>query len=288
MHPTPYFTPPTFGRRDLTLQEARYAVLGVPYDSSESYRAGSRWAPGAIREASREIEDYDLLDDFDLLGIPIHDMGDVEVSHGDAEETRKRVRETLGAILERDKVPVMLGGEHTITAFAAEAYDQGPFYLIFDAHMDFREDYIGNPYSHACVSRRIFERVGGENILLVGVRSASRRELQDARELGLRYLDFNHCRDVRALVKDITGIVGDRDLYLSIDADVLDPKEARGVCNPEPPGFSFDDLVRCLDVLKTAKLVGFDLTEVSPQYDSYTPVLAAKLIFKVLLKAEKS
>jgi agmatinase len=286
MYISPYFSPLTFGRREISFEEAKYCIFGVPFDSSESYRGGSRWAPGAIREASREIEDYDLLEDFDLLDIPICDMGDIEVSPGDVMETRKRVRDTVEAVLEKGKVPVILGGEHTVTAFAVEAYRKIPFFLIFDAHMDFRDDYIGNKYSHACVSRRIYEVVGPENMLVVGVRSASREELQNAKEMGLRFIDFSSCGDISNLTKNIRKTIGNRDIYVSIDADVLDPKEARGVGNPEPSGFLYQDFVECLGILG-GNLVGFDFVEVSPKYDSYTPILAARLIFKALTKAEK-
>jgi agmatinase len=284
---TVYSLPSTFGRRELGVEEASYVVAGIPFDSSESYRSGSREAPQAIREASREIEDFDMLEDFDLLELAIADIGDIEVSFGSNEETRKRVVETVRFIRDNHAVPVLLGGEHTISAFAIEAFPEDTLFLSFDAHLDFREDYINNPFSHACVLRRAAEHLGYENILAVGVRSACREELEDAKRLGVSFIPFDECYNLEALESRLRKTVEGRKVYLSIDMDVFDPKDARGVGNPEPPGFFFFDFLQILDFIKACKLVGFDVTEVIPRYDAYTPVLAAKLIFKVLARYEK-
>jgi len=280
-----YISPFTFGRRGRDISDAQYAICGVPYDSSETYRTGSRFAPNAIRESSREIDDYDILEDFDLLEIPLADYGDVEVSWGDVEETMKRTKETVIEILQAGSVPCLIGGEHTISYFALTGFEKKPFYVVFDAHLDFRDEYIDGRVSHACSTRRISELIGVENVLVVGVRSADKTEVANAKKLGLNYIDFNHCRDVKALKTRILDAAEGREVYLSIDADVLDPKEAAGVCNPEPPGFTFEEMVDILDFLKDVNMAGFDLTEVTPIYDSYTQILAAKLIFKVLMKS---
>jgi len=277
----------TFGNRTTDLTDARYAICGVPFDGSETYRTGSRFATTAIREASREIEDFDMLEDFDLLEIPIADYGDVIVSFGNAEETKKRTSETVKEILDAGVVPCLIGGEHTISYFAMSGFEKKPFYLVFDAHLDFRDEYIENRLSHACNTRRVQELIGAENILVVGIRSAEKEELEDAEKLGLNYITFNDCKDIDALKVKILDKVKGRDVYLSIDMDVFDPKEAPGVCNPEPQGFTFGEIVDILDVLKDVRMAGFDITEISPIYDSYTPVLGAKLINKVLVKCSK-
>lgn len=274
-----------FGNRELELKSAKYAFVGIPYDSSETYRSGAKLAPNAIREASREIEDYDAIEEFDLLDLKICDVGNVEVSYTSFTETAKRVEITLKDILETGKIPVAVGGEHTISYCVVNAYRKKPFYLVFDAHMDFREEYMNNRFSHACTIRRIGELVGYENVLLVGVRSASKEEYKDARKAGLNYVTIEDYANNPAKLKEAFAEIPSS-VYLSIDMDVFDPKEARGVCNPEPPGFMYDEFLQILDFLKKADIAGFDLTEVSPIYDSYTPILAAKLIFKVLLKNE--
>lgn len=283
-----FTSPSTFGRRELQLKEAKYAFLGVPYDSTESYRIGSRFAPNAIRESSREIEDYDMLEEFDLLSIKICDCGDVDVSYGNFNETLDRTKGAVKEILSSGAVPVVVGGEHTVSYCVLSAYKKNPFYLVFDAHLDFRDEYLNERFSHACVVRRIGELIGYENILLIGARSASKEEYKDAKDLGLRYISFGeYKKNPAAFQKALANEIPRKDVYLSVDMDVLDPRDARGVCNPEPPGFSYEGLLEILNFLKAVKLVGFDLTEVSPLYDSYTQILAAKLIFKVLLKCEK-
>lgn len=287
MSPNIYSYPSGFARSELSLEEADYAVLGIPYDSSESYRTGSRFGPSAIRESSKEVEDFDMLEGFDLMELKIADHGDVEVSYGNPKETRERVRASVREILEKKVIPVILGGEHTITNFALSAYEKKPFFISFDAHMDFRFDYLNNPDSHACVTRRVVEDIGVDNCLVVGVRSGSKEEYEQALEMGLVFIDFNNCWDIEALTQRIKGYTRGKDVYVSIDMDVFDPKEARGVCNPEPPGFFFQDMVRIFDFLEHVNLKGLDLVEVAPQYDSYTQILASKLIFKALLKYER-
>jgi agmatinase len=279
--------PFTFARTELGLREARYAFLGIPYDSSESYRVGSRFAPLAIREASMEMEDYDLLEGADMRDIKIADLGDLDVSFGNYSETMARVKDVVKDILAAGAIPLCVGGEHSITYSILSAYTskEKPFILIYDAHMDFRSDYLGERFSHACVTRRLSELVGIENLLVVGVRSASRGETEKAKKVGLQYIPYPECRE--NLAEKIKTIAGRRNIYISFDFDVLDPAEARGVGNPEPLGLGFEEILSSLNFLFDNPMVGFDLTEVTPIYDTYTPVLAAKLIFKVLLKAEK-
>lgn len=280
-----YTLPQTFARRELTLERADFAVLGIPFDSSESYRTGSRLGPNAIREASRDLEDYDMEGEFDLLGLSICDLGDLEVSYGNFDETAKRATETISEILKSGAAPICLGGEHTITYFAAKAQKKDAFYVIFDAHLDYRDDYLGNRFSHATVTRRLAELVGIENILVVGVRSASKEELTYAEKDGLSFittLEFLNGRE--EALKKITEITKGKKVYLSIDMDVVDPAEARGVCNPEPGGIGYRDFVDGFSFLQGRRLVGLDICELAPVYDAYSPILAAKLIFKALAK----
>jgi len=274
--------PHCFARRELSLSEAEFAVLGIPYDSSQSYRTGSRYAPSAIREASRELEDYDMELKFDLTELRICDLGDVEVSQGCFEETKKRATQVIGHVLNAGAVPVCLGGEHIITYFSALVAREA-FFVVYDAHLDYREEYLGNPYSHASAMRRVGEVVGEENMLLLGVRSASREELEQAGERGLRYVEARVLRSKPGDVAErVLDEAGGRRLYLSIDLDVLDPAEAGGVCNPEPGGLRYAELVESLGFLSGCELKGFDLTELCPSYDPCSQVLAAKLILKAL------
>jgi agmatinase len=280
-----YTLPQTFARRELTLEQAEFAVLGIPYDSSESYRTGSRFGPNTIREASRDLEDYDMEGGFDLLDLKICDLGDLEVSYGYFDETARRATETLSEIEQSGAVPICLGGEHTITYFAARAQKKDVFYVIFDAHLDYRDDYLENRFSHASVTKRLSEEVGPENILIIGVRSASKEELATAKGDGLRFIStLEFTKNRGGALKKITDITKGKNVYLSIDLDVFDPTEARGVCNPEPGGMGYRDIIDSLSFLRGCKLTGMDICELAPAYDAYSPILAAKLIFKALVK----
>lgn len=283
-----YTYPSTFARRETALKEAKYAVIGMPYESSVSYRVGSKFAPAAIRESSQEIEDYDFEEDFDLMEIKVCDLGDIEVAPGNFNETCRRVEDTIKEALNNRAIPISLGGEHTISYCAIKPMKKDFFYITFDAHLDFRDEYLNERFSHACVTRRIFEELGPERVLVIGVRSGSKEELKDASKLGLRYLSFSEYeKSPRGFVKKILKEIRDEKVYVSIDMDALDPGVAGGVCNPEPPGFSYGQLVDLLSFLKKHRLTGMDITEVTPLYDSYTQVLAAKLIFKALVMNEK-
>ncbi len=278
-----YVAPTTFARRELEIEQADYAILGIPYDSSQSYRVGSRLAPNAIREASRELEDYDFEEEKDLLELRICDLGNVDVSYGNFMETCSRVKDTLKDVLSKQVIPVSLGGEHTISYSVVRCLPEDIFYLSIDAHLDFRDAYLGEKFSHACVNRRVFEHLQADNVLAVGVRSASKEELNDANKMNLDYISYSDFeKNNNAVLRRIRDKIEGKDVYLSLDMDAIDPKEAPGVCNPEPSGFSYSDIVRISRLLKNSDLIGVDLTEVTPIYDNYTPVLASKILFKIL------
>jgi agmatinase len=278
-----YTLPLTFARRDLLPSEAEFAVLGIPFDSSESFRTGSRLGPNAIRVASRDLEDYDMETGFDLLNLKITDMGDVEVSFGDFEETLKRSVETLRELLKNNLVPINLGGEHTITYFAAKALGKKVAYVVYDAHLDFREDYLENRFSHASVTKRLSEEAGVENLLLIGTRSASKEELSNARKEGLSYITTQEFyKDKTRASRRISEFTRGKRLFISVDMDVFDPSEAPGVGNPEPGGLHYRDVIESLSHFRQSGLAGLDITELIPTNDPYIGVLAAKVIFKIL------
>ncbi len=232
------------------------------------------------------MEDYDMQGDFDYNRIKLADIGDVDVSFGNYKETQKRIVDSVKGVLEKDVIPVSIGGEHTITHGVINAFEKKPVILIFDAHLDFRDDYVGEKFSHACVTRRVTEILGPENVMVVGVRSAEKNELDDAKKMGVKFVDGETAKDNEILIDNILNELRGKDVYLSVDMDVIDPAEARGVCNPVPGGLSYTEFVSSLDFIDDVNIVGLDLVEVSPQYDSYTPVLAANLIMKVLSRIE--
>lgn len=271
--------------------ESRYVLLGVPYDHTSTYRAGSRFAPRAIRDASLNIETYSLRTGEDIENVPMHDAGDLHVVD-DVSETLDRLAKVTKDILSVGKMPVIIGGEHTITQAPVRALPQPVGVISFDAHGDLRDEYGGGKLSHATVLRRITEIVGANNVLVCGVRALCKEEVDfiaqrkiqkmtpwEIRELGLtRATEY---------VKAFAGKF--EHTYLTIDTDVLDPAFAPGVSNPEFDGLTPEELITLTTAVADEKMIGFDLVEVCPNYDSgATAVAAARIIFEVIAKAEKS
>jgi len=273
------------------IDESRYVVVGVPYDHTSTYRAGSRFAPRAIRDASLNIETYSLRTGIDIENVPIHDAGDLHVVDN-VSETLDRLTKVTKDILSAGKMPVIIGGEHTITQGPVRSLPHPVGVISFDAHGDLRDEYGGGKLSHATVLRRITEIVGADNVLVCGVRALCKEEVDfiaqrkiekmtpwEIRELGLA----KATERVQSFSRKF------KHTYLTIDTDVLDPAFAPGVSNPEFDGLTPEELVTLTTAVADEKMIGFDLVEVCPNYDSgATAVAAARLIFEVIAKAEKS
>ncbi len=211
-------------------------------------------------------------------------MGDLE-EMGDVEEVVKEVKFTIEKILDDGKFPIMLGGEHSITAGAALALKEKNISIIFiDAHSDFREEYLGLKYSHACVARRCFEILGERRVYSIGVRSVSKEEYSsdDFR----KYVHFSanevHSLGIKNVLEKLEKYIGNDKIYLSIDMDGIDPSYAPGVATPEPFGITPWDL-RILIEKFSDRMVGADVVEISPPFDNgNTSMLAAKLIQEII------
>ena len=273
------------------LDEARYVVVGVPYDHTSTYRAGSRSGPRAIREASLNIETYSLQTGVDIENVPIHDAGDLHIVDS-ASETLARLSGVTKDILSLGKMPIILGGEHTITQAPIRTLPRPVGVVSFDAHGDLRDEYGGGKLSHATVLRRITEVVGTDSVLVCGVRALCKEEVDfieqkkiqtmtpwEIRELGL----VKAAERVKAFTRKFQRT------YLTIDIDVLDPAFASGVGNPEFNGLTADELLTLATAMVDEKMIGFDLVEVSPNYDTgATAAAAARLIFELIARAEKA
>jgi agmatinase len=182
-----------------------------------------------------------------------------------------------------------LGGDHACAPPCVESFPKGRDLgvLYIDAHMDFRAQYLGDDRSHACSARRMLERVGAENIVVLGVRSASRDEVEDNRSLGMQYITAHEVAraGIEASVhKALKALKPDR-IYVSLDIDAIDPAYAGGTGTPEPFGLSPRDVKFALDEV-APRLVGLDIMEVSPQYDQgNTSALAARLAREAILRS---
>ena len=271
------------------LDEARYIVLGVPFDHTSTFRSGSRFGPSAIREASLNIETYSLRSQVDIESVQIHDAGDLHIVD-DVSETLRRLKVVSGDILSAGKMPVCIGGEHTISLGVVQSLPKSVGVVSFDAHGDLRDEYGGGKLSHATVLRRISEIVGTDAIFVCGVRALCKEEvvfiekerIQNLTPWKLRELGIER---VAKMLKEFLSKF--QHTYLTIDSDVLDPAFCPGVANPEFDGLNPSELVNLVNVVAQQGMIGFDLVEICPNYDSGAAAVAAsRLIFEVIASAE--
>jgi agmatinase len=281
----------SFSGYSKSLEEARYVVIGVPYDHTSTFRSGSRFGPGAIREASLNIETYSLRTGVDIESVPIHDAGDLHIVD-DAAETLRRLRGVAGDILSAGKMPICIGGEHTITLGAVQSLPKSVGVVSFDAHGDLRDEYGGGKLSHATVLRRISEVVGTDGIYVCGVRALCKEEVEFIQKERIQHLTPWGLRELglEKAAEKLREFLGKfQRTYLTIDSDVLDPAFCPGVANPEFDGLTPSELTHLVSAVAAERMIAFDLVEVCPNYDSGAAAVAAsRLIFEVIANAEKA
>lgn len=252
-------------------------VFGAPYDGTSSFRKGSRFAPDSVRLAYDNLESFDPRYGVDYGEAAICDLGDL-IELQSVDEMVESVSKVTSHIFSRGKLPIMLGGEHSITVGAVRSAGNCGM-IIIDAHSDFRDSYHGSKLNHACVTRRCLELLGPGRIVSIGTRSISREEFESPEFNDVRFIRAEDVRKqgVQKFFAEIRKIAGDR-IYFSIDMDGIDPAFAPAVGTPEPYGLSDCDV---RDLLRefSKNVIGLDITEFSPQYDNgNTAMLASKLI----------
>ena len=277
-----------FADADATWEEAQYVVLGVPFDRTTSFRPGARFGPESIRQHSWNFESYDLETGIDLSEVAIHDMGDAG-EFGSASDMVGSVREEMRRVYAAGKIPIVLGGDHACSPPCVEAYPEGGSLgvLYIDAHMDFRSSYLGDPRSHACSSRRIVEKVGARNVVVLGVRSVSREEVDDNQQIGMASVTAHevHREGIESAVQRALNILKTDRVYISLDIDAIDPAYAGGTGTPEPFGLTPRDVKYAIGQV-APRLAGMDIMEVSPHYDNgNTSALAARLAREAIVRA---
>ncbi|MBC7113564.1 MAG: agmatinase [Candidatus Methanomethyliales bacterium] len=280
-----------FGGFKREYSESEFVLFGVPFDSTSSFRPGSRFGPAAIRETSANIETWSWRTGMDFEEVRLHDLGDLAVVHGDTAETIRRVKETVEDIVMSRKIPVMLGGEHIITLGALRGI-RDTTVVSFDAHFDMRDEYLTNKLSHACVMRRALEELGVGNVVIVGARASYKDEIEFVKRNGINYASSQQIiragtKEVGAWLKEI--LANSNKVYITVDMDVLDPAYAPGVGNPEPEGVSTSNLLDILEEIVDDRVVGFDVVETAPVYDNGTTALtASKIIYELCCMVAKS
>ncbi|MFH0834986.1 MAG: arginase family protein [Candidatus Micrarchaeota archaeon] len=254
--------PYNFAGQENDFRSAKFVVVPVPYDSTCSFNAGTRDAPHLMISASRFMEEKKC------GGIFTTD--ELEPCRADAKETMRRITQVVGDVLAAKKVPVLLGGEHTIAYGALSAYKQRDFsVLALDAHLDFRDEFEGSKFSHACTLRRLHEIAP---VTVVGCRSWGADEMREAKKAGVRV--FGPRFDAKEVAKGLR-----KNVYVSIDFDGL---EDFPTGMPEPDGVRYSDAIGLLQtVLKTRRVIGLDGTELLPgsAREAYP---GAKFIYEIL------
>lgn len=270
---------------DSDYESAKTVIFGAPFDSTTSYRPGTRFGSSAIRSESFGIETYSPYQDKDLLDYNIFDAGDPELCIGSVETALQQIEDIAAEILADGKRPLMLGGEHSVTLGAVRAVYKKykDLYIIqFDAHADLRYDYLGVKNSHACVMRRCHEMVGDGHIYQFGIRSGDREEFRFA-EGHTKMRKFN-LDGIEKAAEELAG----KPVYLTIDMDVLDPSVFPGTGTPEHGGVQFMELLEAVFKLKGLNIVAADINELSPHYDpsGISTAAACKLLREILLMLE--
>jgi agmatinase len=275
---------PRFADAVAKYEEALIALFGVPYDRTCSFRGGSRYAPRAIREASYNFETYMMDHQRDIREVPVVDLGDTP-AFGPSTEMVEGVTRMASDIVGAGKIPIVMGGEHSLAPAVVRAFPKDVGVIGIDAHLDFREQYLEDKWSHACSARRIADHVGPEHVVYMGVRSFSREEQEDHERLGLTYISVYdvHERGIRTATERALKAIGRDKVYLTIDMDGVDPAFAPAVGNPEPFGLLPIQVKNVISKL-APDLVGMDLNEVSPTWDfGQTSLLAARLLREAIV-----
>ena len=270
---------------DSSFADADIVLFGAPYDSTTSFRPGTRFGPSAVRSESFGIETYSMYQDKDLEDMRVHDAGDLELPFGAPDRALDMIEAKAEEILDAGKVPFLVGGEHLVTlgAVRATAKRHPDLSIIhFDAHADLREDYLGVRLSHACVMRRCHDILGDGRIWQFGIRSGTREERQFMKDRHVTTQLFSS-----TTLSDVIKKIGsETPVYLTVDLDVIDPAEFPGTGTQEAGGLMFlqllGDLIR---IFKNLNVVALDNVELSPALDQTgrSTALACKLIREELL-----
>lgn len=251
------------------------SVFGVPFDSSSTYRTGSRFGPNAIRDAFLNIEIYSPRLKVDLENQSVEDLGNLHHT-ANIERMVSSVEKVVGELVDKGKTPAILGGEHTLTYGSFSAMPEDTRIIYFDAHFDMRNEYSDLSLMHATCLRRIIDKKGADKVIHVGARAACAEEWSYVEKENINAITceklFNAPRPEELLkeaVKEFSNV------YVSIDLDVIDPAYAPGVGNPEPGGLSTHQILEMLYALRGKHIAGFDIVELIPHYDNGAASTAA-------------
>ncbi len=267
-------------------EESKIVVFGAPFDSTTSFRPGTRFASRTMRAESYGLETYSPYQDKDMDDYCYFDGGDLELCFGSSEIALSQIEEFSDKIVSDKKIPLMIGGEHLVTLgnFRSVLKEYPDVHVIhFDAHTDLREEYLGVELSHASVIRRIWDLIGDGKIHQFGIRSGLREEFTWAKShTNLHPFSFEGLEDT---IKSLEG----KPVYFTIDLDVLDPSVFPGTGTPEAGGVTFMELLHAILKVSKLNIVGCDVNELSPMLDASgaSTAVACKVLREFLLSLSK-
>ena len=281
-----FYNTPTFMSMEDDYNESKLIVFGAGFDGTTSNRPGTRFASSSMRPEFYGLETYSPILDLDMDDYKICDIGDLELSIGNTDKVLDEIYKGTKAIVDDGKVPFMIGGEHLVTlpSFKAVYEKYKDIYVLhFDAHTDLRDEYNNNKNSHATVIKRIWDIVGDGKIFQFGIRSGTKEEFDFALKEKHTYMETHTINTFLDIVKSLE----DKNVYLTIDLDVLDPSIFPGTGTPEPGGISYREFEEVFKILKNSNinLVGLDIVELSPDYDNtnVSTVVACKILRELAL-----
>ena len=266
-------------------EEADIALFGVCWDGTSSFKAGSRFAGFAVREASFGMEEFSFYQHQSLLDIKFADYGDLFLPPGQKDRVLADIASAVQEIRAKGQFPIAFGGEHLVALpLILAAHEAHPDLALihFDAHADLRPDLWGDPLTHATIIGRAADRIGYENLFQFGIRSGSIEEWQIAqRHKTLRPFTLE-------AIDEVLARLGDRPIYITLDMDVLDPSLYPGTGTPEPGGIGWELLIAGLKRFQGRRLVGMDCLELAPHYDNtgVSAMTMAKTLREMIMLAQ--
>lgn len=250
-------------------------ILGVPFDATSTYRLGSKFGPEALRESFLNIEIFSSRLNVDLEELSVEDLGNLS-QMGDAAQMTDALGKVVLEISEGKQTPAVLGGEHTLSYATFKAAPKDAALIVFDAHLDLRDEFAGLRFSHTTWLRRFIEERGAKNVIHIGSRAAAKDEVTYMSEVGVATIPTRTILATQRAEMLLADLLKDFNrVYVSLDLDILDPAYAPGVGNPEAAGISTAQLLEFLYILEGKEILGFDIVELCPSYDTGAAAAAA-------------
>ena len=271
-----------------------FVIAGAPFDTASSFRSGSRFGPQAIRAISAMMKPNNVILQVNIMeSLKGGDIGDFNITPGYIHPSYKAIEEGVAGILQENAIPIVLGGDHSITLaeLRAVAKKHGPVALVhFDSHSDLCDEVFGEKYNHGTPFRRAIEEglIDPSHSIQIGMRGSlyDPNEHKMAAELGMLLIPAHKVREMGTdeLIRTALERVGDKPCFLTFDIDFVDPAYAPGTGTPEVGGFTSFETLDMLRKLKDLNYIGFDVVEVLPAYDhgEITSYMAANIVFEFL------